>query len=134
MASFNEYTYTLVHRSYIVAVLYLFALAFFSDTSAMDQWKSAFSLAGCLKKPQVNNISTSGFLKQPGSANVLFPMVVLLSKPPVQMLFPLTVFLIQPSMQNNIFTGGLLKKSASENVFTGGCIKQTASANVLRLY
>jgi hypothetical protein len=47
-----------------VAVLELFALAFFSAASVRGQWKSPFPLAVCLRKP------------------------------PVEMLFPLAVFFI----------------------------------------
>ena len=42
---------TLVHRGSIVAVLELFALAFFSAASARGQWKSPFPLAVILEPP-----------------------------------------------------------------------------------
>jgi hypothetical protein len=60
-----------------VAVLELFALAFFSDASARGQWKSSFPLAVILEPP----------------VKIAFPLAVILSKPPVEMLFSLAVFL-----------------------------------------
>jgi hypothetical protein len=50
-----------------VAVLELFALAFFSAASARGQWKSAFSLA----------------VKTTASVNISFPLADQLSKLPV---------------------------------------------------
>jgi hypothetical protein len=43
--TFEDGNVTLVHRGSIVAVLDLFALAFFSAASARGQWKSPFPLA-----------------------------------------------------------------------------------------
>jgi hypothetical protein len=43
--------YPPVHRGSIVAVLELFALAFFSAASARGQWKSPFPLAVILEPP-----------------------------------------------------------------------------------
>ena len=68
---------TLVHRSSIVAVLKLFALAFFSAASARGQWKSPFPLAIILEPP----------------VKILFPLAVLLRKQPVEIVFSLAVFL-----------------------------------------
>jgi hypothetical protein len=53
---------TLVHRGSIVAVLELFALAFFSVASARGQWKSPFPLAVILEPP----------------VKIVFPLVVFL--------------------------------------------------------
>jgi hypothetical protein len=61
-----------------VTVLELFALAFFSVTSARDQWKSPFLLAVILEPP----------------VKIAFPLAVFLSKPPV-----LTVLLKKPPME-----------------------------------
>jgi hypothetical protein len=62
-----------------VAVLELFALAFFSAASARGQWKSPFPLAVFLSKPLVE---------------IAFPLAVLLRKPPVEIVFSLAVFFI----------------------------------------
>jgi hypothetical protein len=61
-----------------VAVLELFALAFFSAASARGQWKSPFPLAVILEPP----------------VKIAFPLAVLLRKPPVEMLFSLAVCFI----------------------------------------
>jgi hypothetical protein len=61
-----------------VAVLELFALAFFSAASARGQWKSPFPLAVILEPP----------------VKITFPLAVLLRKPPVEMLFSMTVCFI----------------------------------------
>jgi hypothetical protein len=60
-----------------VAILELFALAFFSTASATGQWKSPFPLAVILEPP----------------VKIAFPLAVLLRKPPVEIVFSLAVFL-----------------------------------------
>jgi hypothetical protein len=55
----------LVHRGSIVAVLQLFALAFFSAASARGQWKSG----GYFRTASENILFTGGFLKQTASGN-----------------------------------------------------------------
>jgi hypothetical protein len=64
-----------------VAVLELFALAFFSATSARDQWKSPFPLAVILEPP----------------VKISFPLAVLLRKLPVENVFSLAVFYLAAS-------------------------------------
>jgi hypothetical protein len=68
-----------------VVVIELFALSFFSASSARDPWKSVFSLAVVLQPPveiifslavfkqtaSVNDILTDGFIKQTVSVNTL---------------------------------------------------------------
>jgi hypothetical protein len=75
MIQFNR-SFTLVHRGSIVAVLELFALAFFSATSARGQWESPFPLAVILEPP----------------VKIAFPLAVLLRKPPVEIVFSLADF------------------------------------------
>jgi hypothetical protein len=67
---------TLVHTASIVAVLETFSLALFSAASARGQWKSPFPLTAIQEPP-------GGFLKQP-PVEMLFPLAVLLRKPPVE--------------------------------------------------
>jgi hypothetical protein len=62
-----------------VAVLELFALAFFSAARARGQWKSPFPLAVILEPP----------------VKIAFSLAVLLRKPPVEM--PLAVFYLAAS-------------------------------------
>jgi hypothetical protein len=60
-----------------VAVLEVFALAFFSAASARGQWKSPFPLAVILEPP----------------VEIAFPLAVFLIKPPVEIVFSLAFFL-----------------------------------------
>ena len=60
-----------------MAVLELFALAFFSAASARGQWKSPFPLAVILEQP----------------VEIAFALAVLLRKPLVEIVFSLAVFL-----------------------------------------
>jgi hypothetical protein len=60
-----------------VAVLELFALAFFSAASVRSQWKSPFPLTVILEQP----------------VEIAFALAVLLRKPLVEIVFSLAVFL-----------------------------------------
>jgi hypothetical protein len=75
-----------------VAVLDLFALAFFSATSARGQWKSPFPLAVILEPPVKIAFPLAVFLSKP-PVEIAFSLAVLLRKPLVEMLFSLAIFL-----------------------------------------
>jgi hypothetical protein len=71
----NSYL-TLVHRGSIVAVLEMFALAFFSAASARGQWKSPFPLAVILEPPvkiafPLAAIFIGGSIKKTASGNAI---------------------------------------------------------------
>jgi hypothetical protein len=74
-----------------VAVLELFALAFFSAASARGQWKSPFPLAVILEPPV--KIAMAVFLSKP-PVKIAFSLAVLLRIPPMEIVFSLAVFFI----------------------------------------